>query len=292
MKKWVTIIVPVVAVAAAWWLFAPPAVPDYRIPTGDEAIERGGYLVRAGGCISCHRAGEDDPALSGGRPVETPFGTIHASNITPDDETGIGDWSGRDFVRALKHGRRPDGGFHYPAFPYRAYGGLSDEEVLDIAAWLKAQPSVSAEPPDNDLPWWLMRWQLAGWNQWAALREPEPPAFEDPQLARGARLAHDMGHCGECHTPRNSLGMKRHEQRFAGAELGEDSIPAIDSEALRNWSEDDFESFLFLGLKPDGEYVGGDMGEVIEHNTSQLREADREALAAYFIRGQAAGETE
>ncbi|MEX2524878.1 MAG: cytochrome c [Gammaproteobacteria bacterium] len=284
MKKWLVIIVP--AVVAAWWLFAPPAVPDGRIPTSDAAIERGAYLVRAGGCISCHRAGEDDAALSGGRGLETPFGTIYASNITPDKETGIGDWNGRDFLRALRHGRRPGGGFYYPAFPYRAYAGLNDDEVLAIAAWLKAQPPVSAESPGHELPWWLMRWQMAVWNRLAQLRAPEQPQFDDPQIARGARLARYLGHCGECHTPRNSLGMLQHDWPYAGAELGDDRVPAIDTEALADWSEDDFDSFLFLGLKPDGEFVGGDMGEVIEHTTSRLNEADREAMAAYFIRGR------
>jgi len=189
-------------------------------------------------------------------------------------------------MRALRHGRRPGGGFYYPAFPYRAYAGLNDDEVLAIAAWLKTRPPVSAESPGHELPWWLMRWQMAVWNRLAQLRTPEPPQFDDPRIARGARLARYLGHCGECHTPRNSLGMLRHDRPYAGVEMGDDSIPAIDLEALADWSENDFDSFLFLGLKPDGEFVGGDMGEVIEDNTSRLTEADREALAAYFIRGR------
>lgn len=286
MKKWVAIIVPALMLATAWWLFAPPAVSEYPIPTDAEAIERGRYLVRAGGCISCHRAGEDDAALSGGQAVETPFGSIYASNITPDGETGIGDWNGQDFVRALRHGRQPGGGFYYPALPYRSYHGLRDQEALDIAAWLMEQSPVRAPQRDNDLPWWIMRWQMAFWNLLADLRAPDPPRFQEPELARGARLAHDLGHCGECHTPRDSLGIRRHDRAFAGAELAGDEIPAIDAQALSDWDEDDFASFLFLGLKPDGEYVGGDMGEVIEHNTSHLTEEDRAALAAFFIRGQ------
>ena len=270
-----------------WWLFAMPSVPERTVSTSEDAIERGAYLVRAGGCISCHE-GTESGGLSGGMALESDFGTFYASNITPDPETGVGGWTGQDFIRALKHGRAPTGSFYYPAFPYRSYAGISDDEVLDIAAWIMAQEPVRQETPDPDIPFWLMRWQLAGWNLMADWMEGEYREVpdDDPQLARGAHLARYLGHCGECHTPRNGLGISRLNREFAGGQLEGRSVAAMDAEALSGWDEDAFALFLFLGLKPDGEFVGGKMDPVIEHNTSQLSEEDREALAAFFIRGQ------
>lgn len=278
-----------VAGVLAWWLFSMPAVQEHAIPTSDEAIERGAYLVQAGGCISCHE-GTETAGLSGGMALESEFGIFHASNITPDADTGIGGWNGQDFIRAMKHGRSPEGSFYYPAFPYRSYAGLSDEEVLDIAAWLMTREPVSNAAPSHELPGWLMRPHMAGWNRLADFMEGSYRPVDDAQLARGAYLARYLGHCGECHTPRNSLGISRLSEEFAGGELEGRRVAAMDAEALSSWSEDDFELFLFMGLKPDGDFVGGKMDPVIEHNTSQLTEEDRQAMAAFFIRGQQAGE--
>ena len=131
-----------VVLAIAYFLFTPPSVDNNAvISSDDDAIARGAYLVNAGGCVSCHLAVEGDgstnPAiLSGGHALVTDFGTFYAPNITPDVDTGIGDWSAQDFLRALKHGRSPEGSFYFPAFPYRSYAGLNDEDVLDIGAYL------------------------------------------------------------------------------------------------------------------------------------------------------------
>ena len=126
----------------AWWVFAMPSVPSVELPTAADAMERGEYLVAAGGCISCHEGAEG--GLSGGLALASDFGTFYAPNITPDDETGIGGWGARDFLLALKHGRSPDGGFYYPAFPYKSYAGMTDQDVLDIGGYLLAQPAVRA----------------------------------------------------------------------------------------------------------------------------------------------------
>ncbi|MEX1198977.1 MAG: cytochrome c [Pseudohongiellaceae bacterium] len=285
------IIVALVVIVAGlvWRLSSPPDVSVEEISDAPEAIERGQYLVQAGGCISCHRnEDENDDSLSGGHALESPFGTFRASNITPDPETGIGGWSGDDFIRALKHGRTPDGSYYFPAFPYRSYAGISDEEALDIAAWLMSQEPIRNQVPDHDIPAWMGRWQMAFWNPLADVMENSPPPVgEGVGVERGAHLARHLGHCGECHTPRNALGIQDLSREFAGVRVSEEeSIPAIDADALSDWSEDDFQLLLFLGMLPDGDYVGGDMGDVIEHNTAQLTEEDREALAAFFIRGQ------
>lgn len=279
----------VIMAGLVWRWSSPPPVSDGTLSDAPEVIEQGRYLVHAGGCISCHQnEAEEDDSLSGGHALESPFGTFHASNITPDAETGIGGWTGEDFILALKHGRTPEGGHYFPAFPYRSYAGISDDEALAIGAWLMSRPAVRNEVPDHDVPAWMNRWQMRFWNLMADVLQEEPaPVGDDPQVRRGAYLARHLGHCGECHTPRNALGIPDVSREFAGVQLGEDdSIPAIDAEALSEWTEDDFALFLFLGMLPDGDYVGGDMGDVIEHNTAQLTEEDREALAAFFIRGQ------
>jgi mono/diheme cytochrome c family protein len=268
-----------------WWLFSRPDVPDQVIPESADAVERGQYLVHAAGCISCHE-GTEQPGLSGGLALESDFGTFYASNITPDPVSGIGAWTGRDFVLALRHGRTPKGGFYYPAFPYRSYSGMSEGEALDIAAWLMSQPAVTHEPLAHELPVWLRRWQMAFWNRMADAMEGDVSESSDPQIARGAYLSRTLGHCGECHTPRNSLGIVQLNREFAGSVLEGRDVAPIDAAALDGWSENDFALFLVLGLKPDGEFVGGKMDPVIEHNTSQLTEEDRLAMAAFFIRGQ------
>lgn len=267
-----------------YWMFAAPDVAELSLSSSEQSIERGEYLVHAGGCISCHQ-GEGAPGLSGGMALASDFGTFYVPNITPDVSTGIGGWSSREFLMALKHGRTPEGSFYYPAFPYRAYSGMLDQDVIDIAAYLLAQEPVVHAVPEHDLSMWLSRWLMAGWNRIADFSAKLPILdTEDPQVLRGAYLARNLGHCGECHTPRNALGMLQQSREFAGATMGESHADAINSEALENWSRGDFAFFLLLGMKPDGEFIGGEMESVIEHNTAMLSDEDRDAVAAFFKR--------
>lgn len=284
-----------VSLTIAYFLFTPPSVDSNAvISNDDDAIARGAYLVNAGGCVSCHLAVEGDgstnPAiLSGGHALVTDFGTFYAPNITPDVDTGIGDWLAQDFLRALKHGRSPEGSFYFPAFPYRSYADLNDEDILDIGVYLLSLDPVNNAVPEHETPWWLSRFALVGWNVLADLTDGEEPELiagqeESLLIQRGAYLARNLGHCGECHTPRNGLGISQLAWEFAGAQIGEDTIEAIDSEALEEWDRNSFDLFLLLGMKPDADFVGGDMSDVIEHNTSRLSDADRLALAAFFTR--------
>lgn len=271
------------------WLFLPPSVNSAAtIPSDADAIARGQYLVIAGGCISCHRGVEDEDTLAGGLAISTEFGTFYAPNITADIATGIGAWNAAHFLRALQHGRTPSGSYYYPAFPYRAYAGLSEAEVLDIAAYLQSLDPVVNAVPAPEVPWWLVRWAVAGWNLLADM-QPDPAAADDlgdELAARGAHLARHLGHCGECHTPRNGLGIPDMSREFAGAEIGDEVIEPINAEALSGWTANSFDLFLLIGMKPDEDFAGGDMNEVIEHNTSKLTEQDRDALAAFFTRHQ------
>lgn len=271
----------VVVLVGLYWVFGLPRVGDPVIPTTAEAIERGEYLVNAGGCASCHQA-DDAQGMTGGYEIESPFGGVfNVPNITPAEETGIAGWTGRDFILAVKHGRSPSGGFYWPSFPYRSYADLSDEEVLDMAAYLMVQPAIENEVPDHDLPMWQFSWMMAGWNILADWTEGEYPALpsDDPQMKRGAYLARHLGHCGECHTPRNLFGVTQRPLEFTGSEI---VTAPVDREGLSSWSHSDFVGFLQLGMTASFDFVGGQMLKVIE-NTSQLTEEDQEAYATFFI---------
>ena len=292
------------AALVAYALFSLPAVDaSAELPTDAAAIARGEYLIKAGGCISCHLA-ETEPersaeTLSGGHALATEFGVFYAPNITPDPATGIGGWSAQDFLLALQHGRSPAGGSYFPAFPYRSYAGLTDDDVLAIGAYLLSLEPVVNQVPAHETPWWLGDFAMPFWNLLADMSEGTHPAAELEKessqqaeaelLERGAYLARHLGHCGECHTPRSALGISQLSQEFAGASLvreggDTETIEAIDKAALADWTRDSFDLFLLLGLKADGDFVGGEMSEVIDHNTSRLTDEDRLALAAFFTR--------
>ncbi len=274
-----------VLILMALLLFLPPSVSgSAALSESEEAIERGKYLVIAGGCISCHRGEDEEESFVGGLALESDFGTFYAPNITPDMETGIGSWQAKDFLLALQHGRKPGGSFYYPAFPYRAYAGLRDEDVLDIGSYLMSLEPQNNVVPKAQTPIWLNRWAMAGWNLLADMSEADAESFDDKLVARGAYLARNLGHCSECHTPRNAVGILDASREFAGATLGEEVIEAINAEALSEWTTNNFDIFLFIGLKPDGDFAGGDMNDVVEHNTSKISDEDRDALAAFFTR--------
>jgi len=276
------VVVLAILLAGLYWVFGLPMVGNPEISTSPEAIARGEYIYNAGGCAACHQV-EDAEGPIGGYviEVENPFpNTFYTPNITPDDETGIGGWTGRDFILAMKHGRSPEGGFYWPSFPYRTYQNMTDEDVLDLAAYLMAQPAIASEVPDHVLPAWQFDFLMAGWNILADFMEGELPAIsEDAQVQRGAYLARALGHCGECHTPRNALGMMILPQESAGSEIV--SKP-INPEGLSSWTALDFVGLLQLGMTASFDFVGGEMAEVIEH-TSMLSEEDQEAYAAFFI---------
>jgi mono/diheme cytochrome c family protein len=274
----------VVALGVLYGVFSLPSVDDVALPTGPEAVARGEYVFNAGGCGACHQP-EGSTALTGGYEIPSPFGTFRSPNITPDPETGIGGWTGKDFILAIKHGRKSNGGFYYPAFPFRSYKDMTDQDALDIGAYLMSIAPVKAEEKDHELPPYLFSWMLGGWNILADMMEGKEPAVTgDEQVQRGAYLARALGHCGECHSPRNSIGMMLRAQEFTGQP---DFAPKITGEELGGWSNDDFVAFLQLGLTPEGEFVGGEMADVIEH-TKALNEEDQAAYAAFFLRGDGA----
>ena len=255
-----------------------------------ESVVRGGYVLRAAGCVSCHTDHKNKgPPLAGGRALPTRFGTFYPPNITPDTETGIGGWSIEDLARALREGLTPEGSHYYPAFPYTSYTGMSDQDVGDLWAYLMAQPPVARAniPHELTLPF-RFRPVLGIWKSLFF----EPGRFVDDSAKdkvwnRGAYLVNALGHCRECHTPRNVLGGVDNSRRLAGTAKGPQGkkVPNITShpkDGIGVWSESDIVFFLKTGFYPDGDVAGGAMAEVIDDGTSQISDADRAAIAAYL----------
>lgn len=255
----------------------------------DDAIDKGRYLTALAGCVTCHTgAAPESIPFAGGHELKTPFGTFYTPNITPDTVTGIGAWSDTQFLRALKEGIRPDGSHYFPSFPYTSYVNMADADALLIFEYLKTLTPVSNTVPDHDMsPPFSWRWLQAGWKFLFFDRDGELPEGADPTVQRGAYLVNALGHCGECHTPRNDLGGVDKSRAFAGnrfdSALGR--VPNItpDKETgIGDWSAGDFQEFFSSGMKPNFDDVQGEMAAVINHGTSKMTETDLDAMIAYL----------
>ena len=251
----------------------------------NSAIERGHYLVDAGDCAACHTAKGGKP-FAGGRPIPTPFGTIYSTNITPDKDTGIGQWTEEDFYRAMHEGIRRDGKHLYPAFPYPWYTKLNRADVDAIKAYLDALPPVREENRKTALPWPLsVREAVAGWNE-LFFREGEYQAdsSKPPEWNRGAYLVVGLGHCGACHTPKNIAGGPKRAKTLEGG-YGENwyatSLTNDVRDGLGDWSLDDIVKYLKTGSNAKAAATGP-MAEVIENSTQHLSDQDLHAIAAYL----------
>ncbi len=253
-------------------------------------VQRGEYILRAGGCVACHTdADNDGPFLAGGLRFETPFGTYYSPNITPDPVHGIGGWSEPDFVRALTEGVAPDGSHYYPVFPYTSYTRMNREDVAALWAYLTTVEPVARPNEAREVPWYVA-WRGVNWG-WKLLKFQPGPLEARPARgtawSRGAYLSEALGHCGECHTPRDSLGGLVGEMHYAGTREGPDgeTVPNITPDrdtGIGRWSLDDLVYFLETGGTPDGDYTGSLMAEVIDDNLAHLTETDRLALATYL----------
>ncbi len=259
------------------WAAAPPP---------DDLLVRGQRLFAIGGCGNCHST-EEGPALAGGDPLRTPFGTFYPPNITPDRETGIGGWSDEDFIRALKKGISPQGYPYYPAFPYTSFSHMHDDDLRALKAYLDTIRPVKRPSPEHDLPFpFNLRDDLWVWR-WLFFRpkELQPDPAHSQRWNRGAYLVEGPGHCAQCHTPRNLLGALDHNRSYAGSVLGEMHVPNITSDpeyGIGEWSEADLLYFFQTGMEPDGDTVSGEMAKVIRNGISKLPEEDQRAIIEYL----------
>jgi mono/diheme cytochrome c family protein len=271
--------------AAYGWLTAPPQRWSASAAYTPNAAN-GEIIFNAGGCSSCHAVPNqpDRLKLGGGVAIASPFGTFYAPNISPDPDDGIGRWSEADFVNAVRKGISPDGTHYFPAFPYTSYAHATVPDVRDLFAFLKTLPPVKGKVRDHDVPFpFNIRRDVGIWKiLFFDDRLIVPDQSRPPSWNRGAYLVDSFGHCAECHTPRNFLGGIIASQRFAGAPNpeGEGWVPNITKKGIGDWSKKDISDFLENGVTPDGDSAGGSMVRVIK-NTSQLKPADRDAIAEY-----------
>lgn len=281
-------------VVVAWLSW--PARSIVHLPLGVSSeragmVERGAYMARAAGCVSCHTdvTGGGKP-YAGGRALATPFGTFHAPNITPDEETGIGRWSDADFVRAVMFGEGVEGDHLYPVFPYTSYSRMTLEDVLSIKAYLFSLEPVRNVAPADDIAFpFSWRPLLRAWK--ALYLPPSRPAEislgRNAVWLRGRYLVEGPGHCGECHSPRGMLGAVDPSRALEGNRAGPEgwSVPALDGVRAKDfaqWSVAEIATYLEKGEKPDFDAAQGPMKEVIMENTRFLTEEDRRAMAIYL----------
>lgn len=272
----------VAAVLLFWWVTEPPSLNTAALPVHEPDLANGELVFHTGSCASCH--GED---LAGGLEIHSDFGTFVVPNISPDSDSGIGDWSTLAFVNAMMLGVSPEGGHYYPAFPYTSYTRMKVQDVLDLKAYLDTFEPVASNhgPHQIGFPWnvrrgiglWKMRYLVQG-----------PVVVTSPgssKVERGRYLVEGAGHCSECHTPRDSFGGLQKDLWLAGAPdpSGEGTVPNITphEDGLASWSEADIAYYLESGFMPDFDTVGGAMVEVQE-NMARLPDADRKAMAAYL----------
>lgn len=256
-------------------------------PPNAEQISRGAYLALAGNCMGCHTTPGGAP-YAGGRGVPTPFGTVMAPNLTPDDKTGIGRWSADDFWRALHNGRSRDGRLLYPAFPYPNYTRITREDADALHAWLRLVPAVEQANRPHELKFPFN--QQAALAVWRALYFRPGQHRVDPQRTaeadRGAYLVEGLGHCNACHSSRNALGATASPFDLAGGLIPVQnwyapSLTAAHEAGVAAWDTQDVVDLLKRGVSARGS-VAGPMGEVVLGSTQHLSEPDLRAMAVYL----------
>lgn len=288
------VIVVALALAAFWFLTIPETVPASALGPRTPALANGKTMFHAGGCASCHAVPkqEDKTKLGGGLALGSPFGTFYVPNISSDRTDGIGAWSEAQFVTAMVKGTSPTGEHLFPAFPYTSYQRMTLDDLRDLFAYLKTLPPVTGKARDHALPFpFNIRRTLGLWKFLFLDGRPfTPNPTQSAEWNRGAYLVNAPGHCAECHSPRNMLGAIKRNLRFTGGPSpdGQGGVPNITQQKLKNWTVKDIADTLTTGMTPDADFVGGSMVEVVR-NTSQLSEADREAMATYVKSLPAAG---
>lgn len=255
-------------------------------PATPELIARGAYLARAGNCMGCHTA-RGGASYAGGRGIDTPFGTVFTSNLTPDEKTGLGAWSPAHFWRALHNGRSKSGRLLYPAFPYTNYTQVTREDSDALFAFLKSLPAVPQANKNHTLDFpYQSQAALAVWR--ALYFTPgtfKPDNSQNAEWNRGAYLVTGLGHCSACHTARNALGATE-SAGMAGGLIPQQnwyapSLIAAHEAGVADWTPQDVVRLLKTGISSNAS-VSGPMAEVVLGGTQYLQEADLNAMAVYL----------
>jgi nicotinate dehydrogenase subunit B len=268
-----------------WRAALPPAVSGGSTVYSAATIERGRELAAVGNCIGCHTAAGGAPN-TGGRAMDTPFGQIYSTNLTPDPETGLGLWSYTAFERSMREGISRDGQHLYPAFPFTSFAKTSDQDLTALYAYLMAQPAVHAPTPPTQLAFpFSVRPLMAAWNALFHDAKPfQPEPTQSAEWNRGAYLVNGLGHCSACHTPRNALGAERGGPAFlAGAVMNGWEAPALTglSRAPVPWTQAEFYRYLRNGHTEQHGIAAGPMGDIVKE-LRHLPDTDVQAMARYL----------
>jgi mono/diheme cytochrome c family protein len=271
------------------------ALADYKAgdPTGVPAslaksslVARGEYLTKAADCAACHtsRGGKE---FAGGLAIRLPFGMLYSTNITPDRETGIGNYTDQDFLNALRQGTRRDGARLYPAMPFTSYSYMTDADALAIKAYLFGLPPVRAVIPANTLTFpFNQRWAMTFWSLlFNSDTRFAPDASKSLEWNRGAYLAEALAHCGECHTPRSVALALDNRKKFAGAVTAgwrAFNITSDKTTGIGDWRDEDIVAYLSVGHATGHGTASGPMGEAVDYSFSQIAPEDIRAVVAYL----------
>jgi mono/diheme cytochrome c family protein len=265
---------------------ASAATNSTPAPGQSDQIAHGKYLATIGDCEACHTV-TGQPELSGGLYLNTPFGKMSTPNLTPDKETGIGSWTDDQFYRALHAGIRNDGAYLYPGLPYPWYTKVTREDVMAIKAYLFSLPPVHAPRKPNHLVFpFNVRAGIAGWN---ALYFKEgtyqPDASKSPEWNRGAYIVEGLGHCADCHTPKNVAQAPINSEAFAGGKFDDwyaANITTDKKEGIGTWSQAQIVSYLKEGAAAGKGVAFGPMAQTVHDSLSKLTDADLNAIAVYL----------
>ena len=254
------------------------------VKSSPEQIARGRYLVKAADCAACHTTPNGAP-FAGGVKLESPYGAFYGTNITPDQQHGIGTWSADEFYAALHDGRSPRGKL-YPAMPYTSYRQMTREDSDAIYAYLMSLKPAPVPNMEAELKFpYNMRFTVRVWDM-LLLKDtlPDASSGRSADWIRGRYLANALGHCAECHTPRGALGQMQDAKALQGGTLGRIGAPDITPAALaaRGWSGADLQAFFATGMAKQGSAFG-EMHPVVYLSTQHLDANDQRALATYLL---------
>jgi mono/diheme cytochrome c family protein len=285
-RRWVPGVLPFLAFLLP---VMGPASASAQAPPGVDVLARGKYVFGAAGGCGCHTE-KDRPVNSGGRKYDGPFGTVFSSNITPDRQTGIGDWTDEQIITAIRLGRRPNGERLIPVHPYPVFNGMAEEDLRALVAFLRSLPAVNRAKVAKKITVPLFESVfLPAWLAAFAPRETPPPTAPTSGVARGEYLVRAVGHCGECHTPRGVTYATDNTRFLSGTTKGPDGdpVPNItpDKDTGLRWSAEEIAEFLESGAKPNGDGAQGLMDEVIQGTAGgfkNLTKEDRLAIAGYL----------